>query len=142
MPSSQPPYLATCIGKGCEGKERTAQTEIQRGGRGARVARGARSEHADRSDRDDCGAHGARGALPCLHDEFLDALVLCFREHKMQTMQLLGRIKHESDHLCARVGGAPTGMRTREQRRLNGVNRILGPDLHLCYLLDIESRWT
>jgi hypothetical protein len=77
-----------------------------------------------------------------LHDEFLGALVLRFREHKMQTMQLLGRIKHEPDHLRTRVGGAPTGMRTRirtrEQRRLNGVSRILGRDLHLCQLLDIE----
>src|SRR5688572_27683888 len=77
-----------------------------------------------------------------LHDDFLGALVLRFKEHKMKTMQLLGHIKHEPDHLRARVRGALTGMRTREQRRLNGASRSLGRDLHLCQLLDIEPQWT
>jgi hypothetical protein len=75
-----------------------------------------------------------------LHDEFLGALVLHFREHQMKTMQILGRIKDEPDHLRARVGGAPTGLRARDQRRLNGTGRILGRDLHLRQLLDIEPR--
>jgi hypothetical protein len=77
-----------------------------------------------------------------LYDEFLGALVLRFREYKMKTMQTLGRIKHEPDNLRARVGGTPTGMRARDQRRLNGESRILGRDLHLRQLLDIEPRRT
>jgi hypothetical protein len=77
-----------------------------------------------------------------LHDEFLGTLVLRFGEHETQTMQTLGRIKHEPDTLHARMGGAPTGMRTRDQRRLNGEGRILGRDLHLRQLLEIEPRRT
>jgi hypothetical protein len=73
-----------------------------------------------------------------LHDEFLGALVLRFGELEMKTMQTLGRIKHEPDNLRARVGGTPTGMRARDQRRLNGESWILGGDLHLRQLLDIE----
>jgi len=77
-----------------------------------------------------------------LYDEFLRTLVLRFAEHEMKTTQILGRIKHEPDHLRARVGGAPTGMRARDQRRFNGESRILERDFHLRQLLNIEPRRT
>jgi hypothetical protein len=60
----------------------------------------------------------------------------------MKMMQTLGGIKHEPENLRARVGGAPTGMRARDQRRLNGEGRVLGRDLHLRQLRDIEPRRT